>query len=36
MHGGGAPGGRWYELSETFAIEYGEKKYAARLLKEKN
>ncbi len=35
MHGGGAPGGRWYELSETFAILYGVQKYSVRLLKSK-
>ncbi len=31
-HGAGHPGGRWYEVSDTFAYEWGPRKYACRLL----
>ena len=31
-HGGGHPGGNWYEVSETFACEWGPKQYACRLI----
>lgn len=31
-HGSGYPGGRWHEVSETFAFEWGPRKYACRLL----
>jgi hypothetical protein len=31
-HGTGHPGGRWHEVSETFAFEWGPKMYACRLL----
>lgn len=31
-HGAGHPGGGWYEVSETFAFEWGAKKYACRFL----
>ncbi len=31
-HGTGHPGGGWYEVSETFAFEWGDKKYACRFL----
>lgn len=31
-HGSGHPGGRWHEVSETFAFEWGPRKYACRLL----
>lgn len=31
-HGSGHPGGNWHEVSETFAFEWGDKKYASRLL----
>jgi len=37
MHGGCAPSGRWYELSETFATLYGVQKYSVRtFIKRKN
>ncbi len=35
-HGMGHPGGNWYEVSETFAFEWGEKKYACRKLVNKH
>lgn len=31
-HGSGHPGKNWHEVSETFAFEWGNKKYATRLL----
>jgi hypothetical protein len=31
-HGKDRPGGRWYEVSDTFAISWGEPKLAYRLL----
>ena len=31
-HGSGQPAGRWHEVSETFAFEWGPKKYACRLI----
>ena len=31
-HGSGHPAGRWYEVSETFAAQWGPKKYACRLM----
>ena len=31
-HGTGHLGGRWHEVSDTFAFEWGPKKYACRLL----
>ena len=31
-HGSGHPGGKWHEVSETFAFSWGERKYACRLL----
>lgn len=31
-HGSGHPGERWREVSETFAFEWGPRKYACRLL----
>ena len=31
-HGSGHPGGRWHEVSETFACHWGPKEYACRLL----
>jgi len=31
-HGSGHPGGRWHEVSEAFAFEWGPRKYACRLL----
>jgi hypothetical protein len=31
-HGTGHPGGGWYEVTETFAFEWGPKKYACRFL----
>lgn len=31
-HGSGHPGERWHEVSETFAFEWGPRKYACRLL----
>lgn len=31
-HGTGHAGGRWHEVSETFAFEWGPKRYASRLL----
>jgi hypothetical protein len=31
-HGTGAPGGSWYEVSETFAFSWGEQEYACRLM----
>lgn len=31
-HGSGHPSGKWHEVSETFAFEWGDKKYACRLL----
>lgn len=32
-HGTGHPGGKWYEVSETFACHWGPKKYSCRLIK---
>jgi hypothetical protein len=34
-HGSGHPQGRWYEVSETCALTWGERKYSYRLLKPK-
>jgi len=31
-HGSGHPGGAWREVSETFAFEWGPRRYACRLL----
>lgn len=31
-HGAGHPGGRWHEVAETFAFQWGEKQYACRLI----
>lgn len=31
-HGSGHPGGKWHEVSETFAFSWDERKYACRLL----
>lgn len=31
-HGSGHPGGSWHEISETFAFEWGQRKYACRLI----
>lgn len=31
-HGRGQPGGPWHKVTETFAFEWGPKKYACRLL----
>lgn len=31
-HGSGHPGGNWNEVSETFAVNWGQKKYTCRLL----
>jgi len=31
-HGSGYPGGTWHEVSETFAVSWGERKYSCRLL----
>lgn len=31
-HGSGHPGGKWHEVSETFAFQWGPRKYACRLL----
>lgn len=33
MHGSGQPIGRWYEVSETFAVKWGVQRYSVRLLK---
>ena len=35
-HGGGHPGGNWYEVSETFAVSWGQQRYSCRHLKVKN
>jgi hypothetical protein len=35
-HGGGHPGGNWYEVSETFAVSWGQQRYSCRHLKAKN
>lgn len=35
-HCTGHPGGRWHEVSETFAFEWGPRKYACRLLAQTN
>ena len=32
-HGSGQPAGRWYEVSETFAVMWGVQRYSVRLLK---
>ena len=34
-HGGGHPGGRWYEVSETFAVSWGVQRYSCRHLRVK-
>lgn len=31
-HGSGHPGGRWHEVSETFAFQWGARKYSCRLI----
>jgi len=31
-HGSGHPGGRWHEVSETFAFHWGPRQYACRLI----
>lgn len=31
-HGSGHPGGNWHEVSETFAVQWGPRKYACRLI----
>jgi hypothetical protein len=31
-HGSGHPGGHWREVSDTFAFQWGPRKYACRLL----
>lgn len=35
-HGGGHPGGNWYEVSETFAVSWGVKRYSCRHLRVKS
>jgi len=35
-HGSGHPGGRWHEVSDTFAFEWSTRKYACRLLRDAN
>jgi hypothetical protein len=35
-HGSGNPAGKWHVVSETFAVHWGERKYACRLLKPTN
>jgi hypothetical protein len=35
-HGGGHPGGNWYEVSEIFAMSWGQQRYSFRHLKVKN
>ncbi len=35
-HGGGHPGGNWYEVSETFAVSWGQQRYSCRHLKVKS
>jgi hypothetical protein len=35
-HGTGHPGGHWHEVSETFAFQWGTKKYACRLIAAKS
>lgn len=34
-HGGGHPGGNWYEVSETCAVSWGEQRYSCRHLRTK-
>jgi hypothetical protein len=34
-HGSGHPGGRWYEVDETFAVSWGVQRYAVRLMRSK-
>lgn len=34
-HGGGHPGGSWYEVSETFAVSWGVQRYSCRHLRVK-
>jgi hypothetical protein len=34
-HGTGSPGANWREISETFAFQWGERKYACRLISAK-
>lgn len=34
-HGGGHPGGRWYEVSETFAVSWGVQRDSCRHLRVK-
>lgn len=31
-HGSGKPDGKWYEVSDTLALQWGDKKYACRLI----
>lgn len=35
-HGGGHPGGSWYEVSEIFAVSWGVQRYSCRHLRVKN
>lgn len=35
-HGSGHPGGKWHAVSETFAFQWGARKYACRLLTSAN
>ena len=35
-HGSGHPGGRWYEVGETFAVSWGVQRYAVRLVRSKS
>ena len=34
-HGGGHPGGNWYEVSDTFAVSWGVQRYSCRHLRVK-
>jgi hypothetical protein len=34
-HGGGHPGGSWYEVSETFAVSWCVQRYSCRHLRVK-
>ncbi len=34
-HGGGDPGGNWYEVSETYAVSWGVQRYSCRHLRKK-
>jgi hypothetical protein len=35
-HGSGHPGGRWYEVGESFAVSWGVQRYAVRLVRSKS